>query len=103
GDFENWTSTPYEELLPWFTSNEVTVPFYNMVSVTRIPGSSGHAVRMETVVSGTDTSAAFISNSDGDILDGEGGVPYALQAVKFRGEYRCNIVSGDTAWILVIF
>src|SRR5690606_30777136 len=34
---------------------------------------------------------------------GEGGVPYALQAVKFRGEYRCNIVSGDTAWILVIF
>lgn len=104
GDFENWTTVSYNELQPWFTSNEYTIPDYGFANVNRVTGTSSmYGVRLETKVSGTDTVAAFISNSEDDILNGEGGVPFTTKAQLFSGDYKYNIMTGDTAWIIVVF
>ncbi len=103
GDFENWTGFSYDNPDKWDNSNLYTVSSYNFANVSKVAGtSSGSAVRLETKVSGTDTIAAFISNSD-DPISGDGGVPYTFHATNFHGAYRYNITTGDTAWIIVKF
>lgn len=103
GDFENWISFSYDNPDKWDNSNLYTVPGYGFANVSKVTGTgSTYAIRLETKVSGTDTLAAYFSNSD-DPITGDGGVPYTFQAVDFQGAYRYNITAGDTAWIIVKF
>lgn len=105
GDFETWTSTTYNSPdMPWFNSNDETISYYGKESVKKITGFSGsYAIRLETVEDGFDTSGAYITNSLSDIENGEGGVPFTFQATNLNGTYRYNLVTGDTAFIILIF
>lgn len=101
--YENWNSIPYSEPVPWFTSNSQVIPFAGIAPVTQVAGFSGSAVRLETMVSGTDTLGAYISNTPGDPVLGEGGIPYAVQPIGITGYYRYNLQGNDTALLLVVF
>lgn len=103
GDFENWTNLSYDNPYNWDNSNLYTVSAYGFANVSKVTGTGGnYAIRLETKVSGTDTIAAYFSNSDNPIT-GDGGVPYTFQATKCHGVYRYNIAAGDTAWIILKF
>ncbi|REJ84876.1 MAG: T9SS C-terminal target domain-containing protein [Bacteroidetes bacterium] len=102
-DFENWTLTPYSEPDGWFTSGIFNLLEHGVINVTQVPGNTGSAIRMETVVVGGDTLEAVITNTFGDPLSGEGGVPFSQQATDIEGMYRFNLPGNDSALLLVIF
>jgi len=101
--FENWSNFTYDEPMLWFSSNIETVPSFSIPTVTPVAGFSGLAARIETYIIGNDTLKGTISNSNLDILAGEGGVPYTDQPTELTGYYRYNLPGNDTALILVIF
>jgi hypothetical protein len=101
GSFETWNTTPFSNPNGWSTGNQDGLEKNGSIPVTQVQGFSGAAVRMETMVNGTDTSFAYISN--GDPLSGEGGVPCWVQPDSISGYYRCNIPAQDTALLIVIF
>lgn len=103
GDFENWNTTSYQEPNGWYTSNREVMPRIGLATVTRVSGSSGYAVRMETVISGQDTAFTYIDNTEGDPTQGEGGLPYTQRPTGLTGSYRYNLPGNDTAWIFVAF
>ncbi len=103
GDFENWTNLSYDNPDKWDNSNLYTVSGYGLANVSKVSGmAGGDGVKLETKVSGMDTVAAYISNSD-DPITGDGGVPFTFQATNFEGMYKYNITAGDTAWIILNF
>lgn len=102
-DFENWSNFTYDEPMLWFSSNIESVPAFSIPTVTPVVGFSGLAARIETYIIGTDTLAGVISNTNMDILAGEGGVPYTDQPTELTGYYRYDLPGNDTALILVIF
>lgn len=97
--FESWNSTPYDEPTGFQTGNHESVSL-GLIPVTRVNGTSGYAVRMQTLVSNGDTANAYIANGD---PSGNGGVPYAQQPTAITGNYRYNLPANDTAIILVLF
>jgi len=103
GGFENWTSTSYNDPFVWFTGNEKTLGKMGVVPVTKVTGQTGFAVRIETTISGGDTSQSYIDNSPTDPTKGIGGVPFSQQPTSFTGYYRDSVAPGDTAVILVFF
>lgn len=102
-DFENWTTINYEEPTPWSTSNGDNIRNGTPISVTKVAGISGFAIRMETRAIGNDTSSAYISNTPGDPISGEGGLPYSQLPTAIEGSYRYNLGTTDTAIFLVFF
>ncbi|MBI2270180.1 MAG: T9SS type A sorting domain-containing protein [Bacteroidetes bacterium] len=105
GTFETWNSTPYNEPDGWYSGNMESIRKMGVVCVTKVAGfgTSGFAVRMETKVVGSDTSHAYISNSQGDPLSGKGGAPYSQKPANITGYYRYNLPVKDTALFFVIF
>ena len=98
--FESWNSTPYDEPTGFQTGNRESVSL-GIIPITRVNGTSGYAVRLETIVSNGDTAQAYIAN--GDPMDGIGGIPFAEQATAITGYYRYQLPANDTALILVMF
>ena len=105
GGFENWDSATYFNPSGWFTGNQKSINRMGVAPVTRVTGAgvSGYAVRIQTFTSGGDTSDSYISNTNGDPLSGQGGVPFPEQPTRLRGQYRCNLVGSDTALIVAVF
>lgn len=104
GDFEMWTTGSYDEPVPWFTQNDYTSRDYGINTVTKVTGfGSSFAVRLETKASGTDTFGGIIVNTEEDITNGEGGVPFTFQPTNFSGTARYDIKTGDSAFILLVF
>lgn len=103
GAFENWTITNYDEPDNWNTANSELNRGAGVVTVTKVTGRSGFAIKLETKVTGSDTSFAFFSNTERDPVAGEGGTPYSQKPDSITGYFQYNIVSGDTALILVVF
>nr|MBC7612338.1 T9SS type A sorting domain-containing protein [Pseudopedobacter sp.] len=103
GNFETWTSIPYDEPNGWITSNSEVLRF-NEVNVTKVPGVTGSAIKIQTKAFGIDTMGGFFTNTGGgDPTSGEGGVPYNQKPQTFSGKYMANMVGNDSAIILVIF
>lgn len=100
GTFENWNSTPYEELNGWESGNRESVPRMGIASVTQVSGYAGFAVRMQTSIISGDTTFAYITMGD---PKGYGGAPYSQQPTAITGYYRYSLPGNDTALILVIF
>ena len=98
--FENWNSTAYDEPNGWQTGNHESASF-GLTPVTKVAGTNGYAVRMQTLVSNGDTAQAYIAN--GDPGKGTGGIPFAAQPTAITGYYRYNIPADDTAILLVMF
>ncbi|MGB3946388.1 MAG: hypothetical protein WBM13_00265, partial [Bacteroidia bacterium] len=103
GGFEEWTSTTFDDADGWVTSNNESVGYYGVPTVTKVTGQTGFAYRMETIVSGSDTTSGYLLNSEGDFFNGEGGWPYSQQPTSITGYYRYNLPANDTALMIVIF
>jgi hypothetical protein len=104
GDFENWSSINFDNLNGWYNSNSESIPMFGVPNATKVTGyNSTSAIRLETKISGSDTSFAYIINTQGDPLNAEGGVPYSQMPMAIGGYARYNIATGDSALILVIF
>lgn len=103
GGFENWNTTNYETPDNWNTSNREYIEDGGPVTVTKVPGVSGFAVRLETIITPPDTFVSYIINSDGDPFAGVGGVPFSQLPTAFTGSFKYDIGAGDTAILLVFF
>ncbi|MDP2387837.1 MAG: T9SS type A sorting domain-containing protein [Bacteroidota bacterium] len=101
--FENWSTTNYEQPNPWNTANTENLRRGGPINVTKVAGVSGFGVRMETAIINPDTFNAYIINSNGDPMAGDGGVPYSQLPTAITGSYRYNLGVNDTAIILVFF
>lgn len=103
GSFENWTSTQVDELSAWSNSNRESMRD-GVITVTKVAGVTGSAVKLETSISAMgDTLGAFIANTPGDPISGEGGVPFSQTPTAFTGKYKANMVGNDSAVLLVNF
>ena len=95
GDFENWDSTAYTDLmLPWITENSVNLIKDGIIAVTKVPGKVGSAVRLQTYVKGKDTIVGTV------II---GGAPYSQMPTGVSGYYKCHSIGKDTAFLAVEF
>lgn len=103
GNFESWTTTPYEEPDGWYSSNLFTLPEVGISNATKVTGQSGSAIMLETEIIGSDTAGAYFTNTLGDPLSGEGGVPYSQMPTDITGYYKYNTVGNDTALLMVSF
>ncbi len=101
GDFESWTSFNYTNPNGWDCANKEVAEQISAVTVTQVAGYSGNAVRMETMVIGSDVHGAYIAN--GDPMDSEGGIPCSQIPTAISGFYRYNLPVNDSALILVTF
>src|SRR5256885_1635946 len=96
--FEDWNSINYSDPGQWQCGNQQSIGHSGVSPVTQVNGYVGSAVRMETIVTGSDTAQAYIAN--GDPMSGSGGVPCAQQPTAITGYYRYNIPGNDSAIIL---
>ena len=101
--FENWNTTSFEQPAPWNTANTENLRRGGPINVTKVPGVSGFGVRMETAIINPDTFNAYIINSNGDPMSGDGGVPYSQLPTTVTGSYRYSLGATDTAILLVFF
>lgn len=106
GTFENWNSINYEEPNGWTSGNTRDIQRIGMPSVTKVPGFSGYAIRIQTNIVNADTSDSYIINTNNPCSDPPlwtGGVPLTQQPTAITGYYRYNLLGSDTAIMLVIF
>lgn len=104
GDFESWTSKAYYSLdSGWYTSNMESLPKGDSLTVWKVAGMSGQAIHIQTAIVGPDTLKAYITNTTGDPTQGQGGMPYSQKPTALVGYYKCNVMTGDTAGIIVFF
>lgn len=103
GNFENWSTISFDEPNTWFTSNR-EAPGFN--TITKVTGFAGSAIKIETKADPDnlgDFIGGFISNTEGDPTEGEGGVPFSQQPTAITGKIMANLVGNDTALLLVVF
>ncbi|MCX6352136.1 MAG: hypothetical protein NTX03_09775, partial [Bacteroidetes bacterium] len=104
GNFEIWSSTQYDALTGWRTSNSESIPSYGVVTVTKSADSkSGSALKMQTYIYAGDTQIAYVTISDGDPGRGVGGMPYSAKPTNITGYYKYDLKGQDTALFLVYF
>lgn len=97
GDFENWSGHTETSVQGWHDNN-VYKPVANFY-VTKVPGVTNHAVRLETKGAGLPISGSIYNFKTK--LD-DGGAPYTGSGIptRFKGHYRCAIAK-DSATIYV--
>jgi len=103
GAFESWTTVTYDNPNYFYSANSDRAKETGMATVFKVTGSSGFAVRMETKSFESELVESYITTSEGDPRVGEGGYPYSQMPTSFTGKYRCNILPGDTGFIVAIF
>ena len=101
GDFESWTNFSFTNPVSWDCANNQVANQIGASTVTQVAGNSGNAVRMETIVIGSDVYGAYIAN--GDPMGSEGGIPCTQIPTAITGFYRYNLPVNDSALILVTF
>ena len=106
GDFEHWTTFNFFEPSGWMTSNIETIHENNWITVMPVDGhdgSSEHAIRLTTDGQNGRLMPGYFTNTGGDPLEGEGGVPYQAQPTFLRGFARYHTMGADTAFLVVAF
>lgn len=103
GAFENWTNTQIDNPDHWFSANMDRHDDIAVFTVSKVTGSVGSAIRLETKSFGTEIMESWISTTNGDPRTGEGGYGYTQKPSTITGKYRCNIKPGDSAFIVAIF
>jgi hypothetical protein len=106
GGFENWSTSTYEEPDYYQTSNAqngsgVSNPSNAVKTTDAYHGL--YAIKLTTILAGTDTAFAYFSNGDPGKSPPQGGLPYSQKPTGFRCYYKSNIVGTDSAIILVMF
>jgi hypothetical protein len=103
GAFESWKTSSFDEPGSWFTSNAENP---EAITGTKVAGASGFAVQIETKADPKqpgDFIGGFISNTNGNPLQGQGGVPFSQQPTAITGKLKANLLGNDTALLLVVF
>jgi Secretion system C-terminal sorting domain len=103
GAFESWKTTSFDEPNSWFTSNAENP---EAITGTKVAGASGFAIQIETKADPKQPGeliGGFISNTAGDPLKGQGGVPFSQQPTAITGKLKANLMGSDTALLLVVF
>ncbi|MEN9457604.1 MAG: Secretion system C-terminal sorting domain [Bacteroidota bacterium] len=103
GAFENWTNTQIDNPDHWFSANMERHDEIAVFTVSKVTGSVGSAIRLETKSFGTEIMESWISTTDGDPRTGQGGYSYTQKPATLTGKYRCNVMVGDTAFLVGIF
>ncbi len=112
GNFESWTSATFEVPVyyPYTTNAEVFFQcdgaVFNVVKSTDAYHGA-YAAEVTTVANATgDTCLGGFTNTnnpDDSFPNWTGGIPYNQIPTGMRGYYKCNVMPGDTARVLVIF
>ncbi|MEO8760800.1 MAG: PKD domain-containing protein [Bacteroidia bacterium] len=106
GGFENWTSYQYEEPVGFSSSNSQNdnghINIGNMAKTTDAYHGN-YAVKLNTVLTGSDTSFAYVAIGDPGQNPPQGGLPYAQKPTGIRFHYKSNIIGTDSAIIFVMF
>ncbi len=103
GAFESWKTTSFDEPGSWFTSNAQNP---EAITGTKVTGASGFAIQIETKADPKQLGeliGGFISNTEGNPLDGQGGVPFSQQPTAITGKLKANLMGNDTSVLLVVF
>jgi hypothetical protein len=105
GGMESWLTVETSEPSGWFTSNREGGPVTGVVTSTKSTDSHGgaSAIKLESKMAGGELMFGFFVNTDGDPIEGQGGVPYSQRPTHITGWYKSDIVAGDSAIVLVIF
>jgi hypothetical protein len=110
GDFEGWQSGAYDLPTGYSTSNPST--FFHCSSSFNVirwpdPYHGSYAVKLNTNNGLGDTCIAYMVNSpnpgDNSPCLWNGGMAYSQVPTGIRGYYKCNVMPGDSAGILVGF
>jgi hypothetical protein len=105
GGFENWTTTTYKKPQFYFVSSlQSNNNFVNPIDVTQDTGHyhGSFSVKLTTMLVGNDTANAYIANGDPSHPIGQ-GIPISQKPTGMRLYYKCDVMAGDTALILVEF
>ena len=109
GNFESWTSGTYYTPNGYIGSNPSTFfrcssPFNSVRTTDAYHGT--YAVQVTTNV-GIDTCMGYMVNAanpnGNNPCQWQGGMPFTQTPTGFRGYYKCNVATGDSAGILVAF
>jgi len=108
GGFEVWTSQSCRNPQFYGTSNLQThggssTPGPVNVIRTTDAFADSFAVKMTTTLVGTDTSQGYIINFNPNGSTFTGGIPYSQQPTSLRFRYKCNVMPGDTALLILFF
>jgi hypothetical protein len=102
GDFEEWTIIEYAIPDQWNTSATENLMDAGFVASTEVSGYINSAIHLETMTNEDELIPAYFSNTDGDPVAGEGGVPYNGSPTGITGYYRYHLPALDTALMIVI-
>ncbi|HXD92619.1 MAG TPA: hypothetical protein VNX01_05360, partial [Bacteroidia bacterium] len=102
GGFENWTTLTCQTPKNYFTSslqqkNGGLTPI-NVVKTTDAYADS-FAVKLTTLANG---SGAYCANGDPSHPAGQ-GIPFSQKPTSLRLYYKCNVMTGDTALVFLLF
>ncbi len=103
GAFENWSTLSLNTLDYYWNSNYESLQKglpQNTIKVAD-PQAGSYAIQLTTVCNATDTMFAYFTN--GDPGSWTGGMPIGGTPTSLTGYYKSNIVTGDTALLLLIF
>ena len=110
GDFESWTTAPYETPQFYMGSNiesftKCNSPF-NCVKTTDFY-TGAFAVKLTTTASATDTCFGYLVSStnpgNGNPCNWPGGIAYNQVPTGIQGYYKNTTMTGDSGGILVAF
>ncbi len=106
GGFESWQVNTYENPTFFQTSN-YDKKNNNVLPVCAIKTTDAYhgnyAIRLNTVLSGTDVAFAYFANGNPGGNSGSGGIPYNQKPGGVRFHYKSNIIGTDTALLLCFF
>jgi hypothetical protein len=107
GNFENWTTSTFDilQFYPDQNPNRRAIQTIGQAVTTKVadPFHGSFAVKVETKTNGIDTVAAYFINGSPDPMSPKGGIPYSQQPTGLTGHYKCNVPSGDSALLLIMF
>lgn len=105
GDFEHWTSFNFNEPDGWYTSNTETIHANEWITAIPIQGygAMGHGIRIMTDGQNGRTMPGYFTNTLGDPMIGQGGVPYHQRPAYLTGYARYHTLYNDSAMIVVVF
>jgi PKD repeat protein len=107
GGFESWTTTTYGNPTYLFTSNGQSPKGSNQPGPVNVLKVSDffhglYAIQLNTMLSGSDTAAAYAANGDPSNPAGQ-GIPYSEKPDGMRFYYKCDVQPGDTAIVVAMF
>jgi len=103
GDFESWTTqTLYESPADWESSNTQEFQGVAVCSKSTTAQDGTYSALLEVAVVGTDTLTGYVFHGTVGQQGPDGGIPYTDAFNSVRVQVQSNIVTGDSAFMMMI-